>query len=131
MHPDDYHVGEVREIMGFLIRAQRPPEDFVFGRPSLFVREDTFDSVDDRMHHKVQKAKPPQGRSEYYRHQQRADSVDRRVREKSGVAFLSGFAFGQRHPVRLQQKVAGEMLQPEERIQKSECERIHGKELIL
>ncbi len=127
MHPDDYHEGKVREIMGFLIGAERPPEDFVLGRPSSFISEYAFDSIDDRMHDKVHQAKPPQGRSEYHGNQYRADSMYRRVCEQRAIAFLTWFAFGQRHPVCLQQKVAGEMLQPEQRIKKGECKRIHGK----
>ncbi len=81
MHPDDNHIRKMREIMGFLIGAQRPPEDPVLGRPPFLVGENAFDAVDDRMHHKIHQAKPAQARSEDDGDDAGPDSVNRRVRE--------------------------------------------------
>ena len=120
MQPYHDDIGEMGEVMGFLVRPQCPPEHLVRRSPPHFIGGYALDAVNGGMNRKIKRAQPPQGRREYNRNDSGADGVYAGMAEQSPIAFPARLALGERHPVRLQQEVANEMFQPEQRIDKDE-----------
>lgn len=107
----------MREIMGLLIQAERPPEFPVARRPVLLAGHNRLQTVNQGVNHEIDETKPPQRRAENQKDDKGANGMNPGMREQGLVAVPAGIALIQSHPSCLQHKIADNLLGAETEIE--------------
>lgn len=59
IHHNQDNVHHMCEVMGFLVKTERPPKDGILWLPALLISEYTLKTVNQAVNYKIKRAKPP------------------------------------------------------------------------